>query len=216
MTTRTTLLRTCVLLGAAAFAVAGCTTPRQHVSRADRFDHDYTLRHPIIVSETPHFLDIPVGPRTRGLSPELEEMIASYLRGYRRHGTGGLTVQVPAGSANQTAAEQVAAATREEFRRAGIAPSLVFTERYAASPAVMAPVRISYLRVQAKTPQCGMWPKDLKSRSDNGQYYNFGCSAQNNLAAMVQNPADLVRPRDMAPAVADRRAVAIDLYRNGQ
>ena len=35
---------------------------------------------------------------------------------------------------------------------------------------------------------------------ENRPYWNFGCATQRNLAAMVDNPADLVQPRGEAPA----------------
>jgi len=35
---------------------------------------------------------------------------------------------------------------------------------------------------------------------ENKSYYNFGCAYQRNMAAMVDNPADLVQPRPETPA----------------
>ena len=51
---------------------------------------------------------------------------------------------------------------------------------------------------------------------ENRQYWNFGCASQRNLAAMVDNPADLVQPRGETPAYTARRSVAIDKYRKGE
>ena len=36
------------------------------------------------------------------------------------------------------------------------------------------------------------------------------------MAAQVANPADLVRPADLAPADAQRRVYALDKYRKGE
>jgi pilus assembly protein CpaD len=47
-------------------------------------------------------------------------------------------------------------------------------------------------------------------------YPNFGCAQQHNLAAQIANPADLLGPRTMAPADADRRSVIMDRYRQGK
>ena len=68
---------------------------------------------------------------------------------------------------------------------------------------------------------CGLWPHDLGSPTDSGyienrNYWNLGCATQRNLAAMVDNPADLVQPRGEAPAYTARRTVAIDKYRKGE
>jgi len=51
---------------------------------------------------------------------------------------------------------------------------------------------------------------------ENQPVWNHGCSTQRNLAAMVDNPADLVQPRGEAPAYGPRRSVAIDKYRKGE
>jgi type IV pilus biogenesis protein CpaD/CtpE len=45
---------------------------------------------------------------------------------------------------------------------------------------------------------------------------NYGCAYQNNVAAMVANPADLLRQRAELPPDANRRAGVIEAYRAGQ
>ena len=66
----------------------------------------------------------------------------------------------------------------------------------------MAAIRLNYPKISAIAGPCGLWPEDLgpsinnKGYFDNKSYYNFGCSNQRNLAAMVDNPSDLVQPRD--------------------
>ena len=68
---------------------------------------------------------------------------------------------------------------------------------------------------------CGVWPEDLgpsiknKSWYENKSYYNFGCSAQRNLAAMIDNPSDLEQPRPETPAYTMRRNAAFEKYRKG-
>jgi pilus assembly protein CpaD len=63
------------------------------------------------------------------------------------------------------------------------------------------------------TSQCGQWPKDLINDFGNQNYYNFGCATQNNLAAQIANPEDLVAPRGVTPIDATRRNAAIKEYR---
>ena len=55
-----------------------------------------------------------------------------------------------------------------------------------------------------------------KAYTDNREYYNLGCATQRNLAAMVDNPADLIQPRGEGPAYSARRSVALDKYRKGE
>lgn len=68
----------------------------------------------------------------------------------------------------------------------------------------------------AHAKQCGDWPEDLSRTSQNDTYANFGCSQQNNIAAMVANPQDLVRPRATTPADPMRRVKVFENYRNGE
>jgi len=44
----------------------------------------------------------------------------------------------------------------------------------------------------------------------------YGAREQRNLAAMVDNPADLVQPRGESPSYSARRSTVIDKYRKGQ
>jgi pilus assembly protein CpaD len=68
---------------------------------------------------------------------------------------------------------------------------------------------------------CGLWPEDLgpsitnPSYSENRSYYNFGCANQRNLAAMIDNPSDLVQPRPETPAYTARRTEGFEKYRKG-
>jgi pilus assembly protein CpaD len=53
------------------------------------------------------------------------------------------------------------------------------------------------------------------SYNENKDYYNFGCATQRNMAAMIDNPADLVQPRPETPAYTERRSEGFDKYRKG-
>jgi pilus assembly protein CpaD len=51
---------------------------------------------------------------------------------------------------------------------------------------------------------------------ENREYWNLGCATQRNLAAEIDNPADLVQPRGEQPAFEPRRSVVLDKYTKGQ
>ncbi|MEM1317919.1 MAG: CpaD family pilus assembly lipoprotein, partial [Pseudomonadota bacterium] len=75
---------------------------------------------------------------------------------------------------------------------------------------------VSYHTVQASVERCGKWPEDLAgSNLDNRNWHNFGCANQNNMAAQIANPSDLVAPRGMTQADAERRNNVIEDYREG-
>jgi len=67
----------------------------------------------------------------------------------------------------------------------------------------------------AHAKRCGAWPEDLSEMDQNEPYENFGCSQQNNIAAMVAYPADLEKPRTQTQPDAMRRIKAFDKYRAG-
>ncbi|MBW8682682.1 CpaD family pilus assembly lipoprotein, partial [Klebsiella pneumoniae subsp. pneumoniae] len=90
----------------------------------------------------------------------------------------------------------------------------ISSERYRADSADSAPIRLSYSAMTASTGPCGQWPKDLLETADNKHYANFGCASQNNLAAQIANPADLLGPRASTTIDAERRGKVIDAYRN--
>ena len=97
----------------------------------------------------------------------------------------------------------------------GFAESAISIEPYHAEGDPQPPVRIAYLRFAAEGPTCGKWPSNLAETSRNVNYENFGCASQKNLAAMVSNPADLLGPRTMTPASADRRDTTWGRYIKG-
>jgi pilus assembly protein CpaD len=68
---------------------------------------------------------------------------------------------------------------------------------------------------------CGLWPYDLgptanREHNENVEYWNLGCASQRNLAAMVENKADLVQPRGEVPPYTGRRTTVLDKYHRGE
>jgi pilus assembly protein CpaD len=76
---------------------------------------------------------------------------------------------------------------------------------------------MTFVAVTALTGECGQWPTDLFGPTviDNTNWENFGCASQQNLAAQIANPSDLVGPRGMSPIDAEERAQVISVYRQG-
>ncbi|MEP6563987.1 MAG: CpaD family pilus assembly lipoprotein, partial [Mesorhizobium sp.] len=91
---------------------------------------------------------------------------------------------------------------------------IVVVSYQAGSSETSAPVRVSYIAVRAQTDKCGRWPDDLTETSENKHYADFGCSYQNNLAAQMANPADLLGPRKSSDIDAENRGAVIDKYRS--
>jgi pilus assembly protein CpaD len=210
-----------MFLGGAALVLlaslsGGCSTTGTS-DFVDAADYDYRLRHPIVLSEEPEVLDMQLGMNGPALSPDLEVAIRDYVGEYRADGTGSITIQVPVGSANEIAAAQTGRAVHYALVRAGMPRSRIQVAPYEVGDhAELASLRLSYLRVKAVVPRCGVWPDGGVADYRNAEYHNFGCAQQSNLAAMVDNPADFVRPRALEPADGSRRADVISKYRRGE
>ena len=86
----------------AAGVLAGCQQTAS--TEVALYDQDYKRRHPILVSEEPSVLDIPIGMKATRLSADVQRRMRSFVADYKRTGPGSVTIQVPSGSANEIAA----------------------------------------------------------------------------------------------------------------
>ncbi|RVD65242.1 CpaD family pilus assembly protein [Mesorhizobium sp. M7A.F.Ca.ET.027.03.2.1] len=201
-----------VLAVAVAALLAGCAQ-RDSIT-VGAIPDDYRTNHPIVIAEKNQKIDLPVGAGDRGMTGSQRDTLLGFLDGYDRSAAPTLTIQVPSGSANEVAATAAA----RDFARLAIASGvkrnrLVVTSYQAASSEISSPVRVAYVAVRAQTDKCGRWPADLVDTSENKHYADFGCSYQNNLAAQMANPADLLGPRKLSTIDAENRGAVIDVYR---
>jgi pilus assembly protein CpaD len=184
--------------------------------------NDYRQRHPIAVQEANHSIVVFVGAGRGGLSAPQRVDVEGFGRTWVREGTGGITIDVPVNTPNARAAASAAREIRSRLAASGVPSHAIRINRYSPDdPERFATVRLSYPKITATAGPCGLWPADLgpnidnPSYNENKQYYNFGCATQRNLAAMVDNPADLEQPRRESPAYTMRRDIAFDRYRKG-
>ena len=210
---------TAAVVALGSVALAGC----DHLDQGPEFHADNVLlrpaeRHPIMVTQQPHRMSLQVSSRAAGLTPAQKAQVIDFLNrfGATDSGNSKLIINVPSGSANEVAAMNAVADMRPILADQGISESVVSIEPYHSEGDVQPPLRLSYLRFAAEGPDCGKWPDNLASSSRNINYHNFGCANQRNIAAMVSNPADLLGPRTMTPASADRRDDIYGKYVKGQ
>ena len=90
-----------------------------------------------------------------------------------------------------------------------------------ADPAKFGTLKLGYPTMTAEAGPCGLWPYDLgptynREHNENVEYWNVGCAYQRNLAAMVENKADLVQPRGEVPPYTARRTTVLDKYHRGE
>lgn len=178
---------------------------------------DYRTNHPIVISEVDKTVDIPVGASDRSLTRIQRVAVDGFIAGYDSSAAPVVSVMVPRGSVNQHAASRVSVDMVKRLRKAGVPEGSILHEAYDATQyGDSAPIRLVYAEMRASAGQCGRWPKDLLENTDNKHWANFGCSYQNNLAAQIANPADLITPRQPGSIDAANRTNAIIQYRNRQ
>ncbi|MCB1445891.1 MAG: CpaD family pilus assembly lipoprotein [Rhizobiaceae bacterium] len=200
---------------AVSAALTSCAARPDRVTTSSVPD-DYRTRHPITLAEVQHSLDIPVGTGERKLTTPLRDLVRGFAQDYLALSSSTVSVALPASSVNAGAAHAVRSEVRQVLIDAGVKPNrIVMTTYDPAQASASSPIRLGFVAVTAITGDCGQWPTDLFGPSirDNTNWENFGCATQQNLAAQIANPADLVGPRGMTPIDAQRRAEVISIYR---
>lgn len=173
-------------------------------------------RHRIEVEQTSERLEVAVAPSDVSLSPKSRADLGDFASGYLRYGHGALILSAPAGSTNTDAASRLAGEIRMSLVAAGVSYAALASSSYDASGETEAPVVVSFARFEAVAPECApLWEQDLAHQSNNQPWDSFGCATNFNLAAMVEDPADLNRPRDLAARDSGRRDTVMDAYRAG-
>lgn len=203
-----------ILAIAVAASLSGCAYLHRDAVTVGAIPDDYRTNHPIVVADKYQKIDLPVGAGDRGMTGYQRETLLGFLDGYDTSAAPTLTIAIPVGSANEIAA----AAAGRDFARLAAASGIsrhriIVTSYRSVSAEASAPVRVAYVSVQAQTNKCGRWPEDLLQTSENKHYADFGCSYQNNLAAQMDNPLDLIGPRKPSPIDAENRGAVIDTYR---
>jgi pilus assembly protein CpaD len=183
---------------------------------------DYRLRHPIAIQEADTSVVIFVGHARGGLSASQRADVMGLAQSWRHDGTGAIVADLPIGTPNAAAAADSFREIQALLAAAGVPARGVVVHRYhPGDPRQLATIRLNYPKISAIAGPCGLWPEDLgpsikdKSYIENKPYYNFGCAYQRNMAAMVDNPSDLVQPRTETAAYTARRTEGFEKYRKG-
>ena len=196
--------------------LAGCASHSKNDFTVGSVQSTYKTKHPIVINEQEKFLDVPVAASAFKLSYPAQSSIEGFANRYKDGANGSITVMVPSGSTNETAARRLLPKIATTLTKTGIPLSRIRSASYRATDLSSSPIRLSFTALAASVKQCGEWPEDLAAANgENQNYHNFGCASQNNLAAQIANPADLLGPRAMTPIDAERRNDAIEAYRTG-
>jgi pilus assembly protein CpaD len=204
--------------GALAGLLAGCF---QSQSAQLEYPTDYRERHPITLKEGNRRVEIFLGRNRGGLNPGQRADVLSFAQLWKREATSGIIIDVPKGGPTDHAAADSMREVHSILAASGVPGNAVYVRNYRPSATSLASIKINYTKMVAEAGPCGQWPQNLgpgqdSTYSENRPYFNLGCASQRNLAAMVDNPTDLVQPRGEQPGYTGRRSVAMDKYRKGE
>ncbi|MGE0408823.1 MAG: CpaD family pilus assembly protein [Amphiplicatus sp.] len=201
-----------VLMAAASALAAGCAGAwngeQQSLSVAEE--------HPISVDSQVVTMTIGLDSKTSELSAIDKARLRAFADAYINNGHGTLTVSAPSGAGSDRQGEERAAAARHYLNEVGVDWSQITGATYRVADDKRRELVLSYTHYVATPPSCGIWT-GMRSRDyANLRSPNFGCSMQNNIAALVADPHDLIEPADQTSADAQSRIRVIRAYRAGE
>lgn len=213
--------RAAMVIGTAAM-LAGCMSAGGKPQlAAETYPTDYRKRHPISIREGERTVELFIGTSRGGLAPAQRAEVMGFAQAWKREGTGGVAIDLPSGTPNAAAASDAMREINAILAAGGVPPQNIIVRPYTpVDTTKLATVKLNYGKILAEAGPCGLWPKDIgasmdRSFTENQQYWNLGCANQRNLAAMVDNPADLVQPRAEGSGYTPRRTYVIDQYKRG-
>lgn len=176
----------------------------------------FTEKFPIQVVNEKESITLVVKPHVFSLSRDDKNRVAVLAESYKHVGHGNIWVVAPTGSTNSAASIGAAAEIAKVMVDQGIDPTAIRMNSYeATSSNEEAPITVLFKRYHAYAESCGDWGDNLAFTPFNASSQNLGCSSHSNLAALIEDPYDLHKPRRIDPADAARRATVFENYRTG-
>lgn len=190
----------------AALCVAGCAIP---TVKEPAYTEDYRFRYPITVAPEMRTLRIPYAGPGASMDLETQAQLQQFVRDYRNNGAGALSVSTGQGR------ENIALEFAGHVADLGVPRDRILLGTNAALESA-SEVEIGFISYTAETKPCGDWSENLGTTRQNSPFPNLGCATQNNLAAMVADPRDLMGPQPMDPGDTQRRLTVLEKYRAGE
>jgi pilus assembly protein CpaD len=178
---------------------------------AGTISEDGARNHPIAVEPSYRDLKVQYVGGADGMSAEDTAKFDAFIADYRVRGNGSLGISVPSGAGSRAAITYFG----ERAAASGISRDKILVSTREAGNSDTR-VDVSYIAYTAHTQACGDWSEDEAFTIENHTSANFGCAVQQNIAAMVANPRDLLGPGAMGPVDTNRRATVMDHYQKGE
>ena len=201
-------MRLAALTGIATIILSGCTmyTPSYGPT---------ITRNKITVADTVERLEIFAGPAGLHLSARDQDAVGNFIAQYARSGQGPLYMNIPGNAGGSQGVVQAREIIRAQMFDQGIEGARVQVGQYLAPMGVSAPVIVSFRRLTTAPINCHQGAS-LTHISNNQPYGNFGCAQTANLAAMIDNPRQLLAPYDFDNPPALRRTTVLQKYMDGE
>lgn len=183
--------------------LSGCATDTVH--------QPYGQVHPIGVEATSQMLELPADG---DLSTEQEARLEEFARLYLATADGQLTIAYP--KEQERVGSRAARDLDRLLRARGVDRARIRRGAYSAETDGDRGIVLSFSSTAAYGAACPDFLGDPTRHSDNGTPRYYGCATQNNLAAMIERPTDLLEPRAVTPADARRRQLVLENYRLGR
>lgn len=154
------------------------------------------------------------------VKPEDMSRLQSFVDVFLNRGEAPLTVLVaaPEGEEGLADAKRRAQNMVDLLTAMGVdQSSLRVVTPMAAADSKEGVARLGYDVYAVRVPQCGDWSDNSSfTPLKNDPSPSFGCAVSRNIGLMVDNPRDLVRPRELEGRDATRGATIIGKYRAGE
>lgn len=193
----------------AVLSAGSCAMPMQDAATATM--EDPVANHPIAVEPSYQSIRLFYSPADSGISPADRARFDSFIADYEAHGNGAIAVSAPNGVNSQA----MIAFFAQRINDLGVAKDHILVASHDA-PDGDQRVEINYVSYEAHTDKCGDWSENLAYTADNLTPKNFGCAVQQNIAAQIADPRDLMQPRTSDDADAARRAGVVSNYEAGK
>lgn len=197
-----------MMLSTAGLVLSACSTPQNSYP-------PFSVRNPIQVAETVERLELYSRPEGMSLSARDEDAVASFLQTYGQFGDGPLYVNAPNRPNAGAGIAQTHGLLSKLMGQVGLSQARVETGQYHAANRGPAPIIVSYRRLKTLPQDCRSLG-NMTMTYTNQPYENFGCSANANLAAMIEDPRQLLEPYAQTPPVMQRRSTVYDKYIQGE
>ena len=205
-----------------ALLIGGCSlTADNQFDEDSRFytpvdNLDYRDKFPIGVKNVTTAVELPGKNGRERLSPSEILQISDMASAFLEQMENQLVVSIPGGAAGDARVLSRAKQIGDLVKRRGVPASRMMLRVAGEDTSSDGPIVISYSRLVITVSECGIWDKVSSHDVTNTSNPNFGCATQRNIGLMIDNPRDLIEPRQTtATHDAVRSSVVLEAYRSG-